>query len=80
MRTGWRGRTAGCAGLLAGLGGGTPAERRGRNLPGDSPEAELVADRPSTIVVEHRDYAGAADKAVNLVGCKSPHHQLPETE
>src|SRR6266702_1104134 len=22
-------------------------------------------------------YAGAADKAVNLVGCKSPHHQLP---
>jgi hypothetical protein len=23
------------------------------------------------------DYAGAADKAVNLVGCKSPHHQLP---
>jgi phage protein U len=21
---------------------------------------------------------GAADKAVNLVGCKSPHHQLPE--
>ena len=20
---------------------------------------------------------GAADKAVNLVGCKSPHHQLP---
>ena len=46
MRTGWRGRTAACAGLLAGLGGGTPAERRGRNLPGDSPEAELVADRP----------------------------------
>src|SRR5215467_11590094 len=23
------------------------------------------------------DYTGAADKAVNLVGCKSPHHQLP---
>jgi len=22
--------------------------------------------------------AGVADKAVNLVGCKSPHHQLPE--
>ncbi len=22
-------------------------------------------------------YAGAADKAANLVGCKSPHHQLP---
>src|SRR6202162_5610007 len=22
-------------------------------------------------------YAGAADKAENLVGCKSPHHQLP---
>ena len=23
-------------------------------------------------------FTGAADKAVNLVGCKSPHHQLPE--
>src|SRR5215471_19644948 len=23
------------------------------------------------------DYTGAADKAANLVGCKSPHHQLP---
>src|ERR1019366_7079886 len=23
------------------------------------------------------NYTGAADKAVNLVGCKSPHHQLP---
>src|SRR5215831_9915920 len=23
-------------------------------------------------------YTGAADKAVNLVGCKFPHHQLPE--
>ena len=22
-------------------------------------------------------FTGAADKAVNLVGCKSPHHQLP---
>jgi len=26
----------------------------------------------------NRNYAGAADKAVNLVGCKSPHHPLPE--
>ena len=25
----------------------------------------------------NRDFTGAADKAVNLVGCKSPHHQLP---
>src|SRR5713101_777835 len=24
-----------------------------------------------------RHYTGAADKAVNLVGCKSPHHQWP---
>src|ERR1035437_3078209 len=28
-------------------------------------------------LLKHRDYTGAADKAVNLVGCKSPHHQLP---
>src|SRR5450759_2380005 len=28
-------------------------------------------------LAKHRDYTGAADKAVNLVGCKSPHHQLP---
>ena len=28
-------------------------------------------------LVKHPHYAGAADKAVNLVGCKSPHHQLP---
>src|SRR5882762_3458616 len=26
---------------------------------------------------EESRYTGAADKAVNLVGCKSPHHQLP---
>jgi hypothetical protein len=26
---------------------------------------------------KHLYYTGAADKAVNLVGCKSPHHQLP---
>lgn len=32
-----------CARLLAGLGGGTPAERRGRDLPSDPSEAELVA-------------------------------------
>jgi hypothetical protein len=25
----------------------------------------------------YRRFTGAADKAVNLVGCKSPHHQLP---
>ena len=28
-------------------------------------------------LAKNRDYTGAADKAVNLVGCKSPHHQLP---
>ena len=27
--------------------------------------------------MKNRDYAGAADTAVNLVGCKSSHHQLP---
>src|SRR5665811_669391 len=29
------------------------------------------------LLTQNRDYTGAADKAVNLVGCKSPHHQLP---
>src|SRR5712691_10807814 len=28
-------------------------------------------------MAKHPHCAGAADKAVNLVGCKSPHHQLP---
>ena len=28
-------------------------------------------------LLKHPDFAGAADKAVNLVGCKSPRHQLP---
>src|SRR5262252_6117878 len=28
-------------------------------------------------LLKNPDYTGAADKAVNLVGCKSPHHQLP---
>ena len=28
-------------------------------------------------LVKNLDYTGAADKAVNLAGCKSPHHQLP---
>jgi hypothetical protein len=28
-------------------------------------------------LAKNPDNAGAADKAVNLVGCKSPHHQLP---
>src|SRR5262249_28053460 len=28
-------------------------------------------------VGKNRHFTGAADKAVNLVGCKSPHHQLP---
>jgi hypothetical protein len=31
----------------------------------------------SRLLAKHRHYSGAADKAVNLVGCKSPHHQLP---
>ena len=26
------------------------------------------------------DYTGAADKAVNLVGCESPYRQLPESD
>jgi hypothetical protein len=34
----------------------------------------VAIGRPLAII---RDYTGAADKAVNLVGCKSPHHQLP---
>jgi hypothetical protein len=29
------------------------------------------------LLLQNRQYTGAADKAVNLVGCKSPHHQLP---
>jgi hypothetical protein len=28
-------------------------------------------------MLKHRDITGAAEKAVNLVGCKSSHHQLP---
>ena len=32
---------------------------------------------PAGQLAQHLNYAGAADKAVNLVGCKSPHHQLP---
>ena len=31
----------------------------------------------SSSLLKNRLYTGAADKAVNLVGCKSPHHQLP---
>jgi hypothetical protein len=30
--------------------------------------------RASGDLIKHPVYAGAADKAVNLVGCKSPHH------
>ena len=41
----------------------------------EQPEPSL--SRRSSQVVKNRDYTGAADKAVNLVGCKSPHHQLP---
>jgi hypothetical protein len=39
----------------------------------------LVAQRRLSLqtVASYRDYTGAADKAENLVGCKSPHHQLP---
>ncbi len=29
------------------------------------------------LLAKHRHSTAAADKAVNLVGCKSPHHQLP---
>ena len=31
----------------------------------------------NAVNVEYRMALEAADKAVNLVGCKSPHHQLP---
>jgi hypothetical protein len=33
-----------------------------------------IVRRPT---VAYRHFTGAADKAENLVGCKSPHHQLP---
>jgi hypothetical protein len=39
-------------------------------------ESRRGNDSPE-LLLKNRDCAGAADKAVNLVGCKSPHHQLP---
>ncbi len=39
-------------------------------------DAEILTLQP-TQLSKDSDYTGAADKAVNLVGCKSPHHQLP---
>jgi len=49
------------------------------------PDSILIQQRltlGSCLIVgdKHRHSTGAADKAVNLAGCKSPHHQLPGTE
>jgi hypothetical protein len=51
----------------------------------DSPVSGIAVTMMATLDVLQRAAAaggnliitGAADKAVNLVGCKSPHHQLP---
>src|SRR5579864_609597 len=48
----------------------TGLRRLGENLTNCHREAKVTAPL--------LDSTGAADKAVNLVGCKSPHHQLPE--
>ena len=40
-------------------------------------QAIRTSPKLPALLAKHRDYTGAADKAVNLVGCKSPHHQLP---
>jgi hypothetical protein len=37
----------------------------------------MTIDPVARLEGQERAYAGAADKAMNLVGCKSPHHQLP---
>src|SRR5258708_34466948 len=41
--------------------------------------AELAGagEASKVLLLKNPHYTGAADKAVNLVGCKSPHHQLP---
>ena len=50
---------------------------------GSAPLDTVTDARSSRLVVgllKHLDFTGAADKAANLanlVGCKSPHHQLP---
>jgi len=36
--------------------------------------SQVLGERALSLIAH---YTGAADKAVNLVGCKSPHHQLP---
>ena len=49
-------------------------------LPGHHSRAvwDFVGQQRGRLWLEYLPgYAGAADKAVNLVGCKSPHHQLP---
>jgi len=40
-------------------------------------ESRGVGGGSRGLLAINRHYAGAADKAVNLVGCKSPYHQLP---
>jgi len=47
---------------------------------GSAPLDTVTDARSSRLVVglvKHLDFTGAADKAANLVGCQSPHHQLP---
>ena len=45
-----------------------PLQKRQENEPLRSRSLRLA---------KHPHYTGAADKTANLVGCKSPHHQLP---
>jgi hypothetical protein len=51
----------------------TGLRRARESKPNSHREAKVTAP----VLDSTRHYAGAADKAVNLVGCKSPHHQLP---
>src|SRR5215469_666617 len=51
----------------------TGLRRRGESSANCHREATVTAP----LLDSTPDYTGAADKAANLVGCKSPHHQLP---
>ena len=42
-----------------------------------SPVNSRLTPSPLRSLLQNPHSTGAADKAVNLVGCKSPHHQLP---
>ena len=50
------------------------------HLQGQLSRSQLITSSPDAllgVLFLIAFYIGAADKAVNLVGCKSPHHQLP---